>query len=216
MEEEIKNVQDDVKSIMGSKFTNKQKLGLLEAILYDKQKKLTDEDRECLENAIEEVKFALSEEFAEAFLQLREEYCENGGYLDEIHVLRRVVKLVSDRITDISADALQEGMDILNAEKPSRQSGAFEWNGRLFEISSKPVFDFVDHAPRYTMPEGVEYRVLYLEQQRLKELSKAKTQKMAAITKSFPIEHPDWVPDWTETILKCKDSLRVVDSKEKV
>ena len=204
MNEEIKNVQDDVKSIMGSKFTSKQKLGLLEAILYDKTIKMTDEDRECLENAIEEVKCDLTAEFSDAFLKLRVEFCEVGGYLDEIHVLRRVMSLVDERIKMISSDALQEGMDILNAEKPARESGAFEFNGNQFEISSKPVFDFVDHAPRYTMPEAVEYRQLYQEKMRLSELSKAKTKKMAAITSSFPIEHPDWIPDWTELQLKCK------------
>lgn len=167
--------------------------------------KIMNENVNENENVQEEVmKSEQSNVFAEAFLKLQEEFFEVGGYLDEMHVLRRLEKLISARIKEISDDALREGMDILQSETPARESGAFTFNGNEFEVSAKPVYDFVDHAPRYTMQEGVEYRALYQEKMRLSELSKAKTQKMAAITKAFPIEHPDWVPDWTELVLKCK------------
>ena len=156
------------------------------------------------EQALQQVKEQQGVAFFDAFGHLVEESMDLPDYLSELHLLRRLEKLVESRIKQISDDALQEAMNILHSETPARENGAFVHYDKQFEISAKPVFDFVDHAPRYTMPEGVEYRALYQEKMRLSELSKAKTQKMAAITKSFPIEHPDWTPDWTEVIIKCK------------
>ena len=201
--EKEKSVQEQVEFIMKEKsYDNATRLIHLEVMLTDEQ--LSDDDKAVIEKAIQEVKWSQSEVFTESLNGLFDDFTAIGSYLEELHVLRRFEKLIASRIKEISDDALKEGMDILQSETPKRESGAFEFNGYQFEISAKPVYDFVDHAPRYTMPEGVEYRALYQEKMRLSELSKAKTQKMAAITKSFPIEHPDWTPDWTELVIKCK------------
>ena len=155
-------------------------------------------------DALEQQKMDEEQAFLEDWTKLTDELIEMGSYLEEYHILRRVAKRVEERIKEISEDALREAMEILQSETPARESGAFEYGGMQFEVSAKPVYDFVDHANRYTMEEGVEYRKLAQEKQRLAELSKAKTDKMASITRCFKTEHPDWTPDWTELTLKVK------------
>ena len=163
-----------------------------------------EKDLEAKAKAEEQRKLEESERFSYSLNVLFEEFMDIGSYLEELHVLRRMEKLLDLRIKSISPDALAEGCGILQSETPQRESGAFEFNGLQFEISAKRVFDFTGHAPRYTMPEGVEYRALFNERTRLRDLSSSKTEKMAAIVKAFPIEHPDWEPDWTELTVKCK------------
>ena len=166
----------------------------------EQNKELTAEQLEALEKQ----KLEQSETFTHEFMDvLAEELFTAADYLEELHVLRRYEKLIQKRIKEISDDAIREALDILGAEKPARTNGAFEHYGKQFELSAKPVYDFVGHAQRYTMEDGVNYRKYYLEQKRLKEQSQAKTNKMAAINKSFPVENPDWAPDWTELTIKC-------------
>ena len=155
-------------------------------------------------SALEQQKMEEEQAFLEDWTKFADELIQMGSYLEEFHILRRVLKRVEGRIKEISDDALREAMGILQSETPARESGAFEYAGLQFEVSARPVYDFVGHANRYKMKEGVEYRKWYLQKQRLAKLSKTKTDKMASINRCFRVEHPDWEPDWTELVLKAK------------
>ena len=161
------------------------------------------EDEKAMAEAIEEAKNAKRESFRKSIYLAHSDLQVVHDVLDEIHALRRMKKLIDARILEISDDALQLAVDFLR-EEYNRDNGEFMYGGRIFEVSKKPVYDFVGHAPRYTMDEGVRYRVLQTEKETLSSLSKANTKEMATITSNFPLRHPDWAPDWTEYVLKCK------------
>ena len=202
-EEVVQSVQERIAAIQkDDELQLGQKAALLEQMNLFERADMSKDDKDALDKALDWLKDMQELAFLQDWTKLTDELIEMGSNLEEVHILRRVAKRVESRIKEISDDALQEGLEILKEEK--RDSGAFEFNGYEFEISAKPVYDFVGHYQSYKMKEGVEFRKLYKEREQLKALSKTKTEKMAAITKSFPLEHPDWTPDWTELILKCK------------
>ena len=155
-------------------------------------------------DALEQQKMDEEQAFLEDWTKLADELIEMGSYLEEYHILRRVAKRVEERIKEISEDALREAMEILQSETPARESGAFEFNDLQFEVSARPVFDFIGHPQKYANGEGAEYRVLAAEKKTLAEQSSARTRRMANIMKDYSVFHPNVEPDWTELTLRCK------------
>ena len=154
--------------------------------------------------ALEQQKMDEEQAFFEDWTKLTDELIEMGSYLEEYHILRRVAKRVEARINQISDDALKEAMQILQSETPARESGAFEYAGMQFEVSAKPVFDFIGHPQKYANGEGAEYRALAEQKADLAKQSAARTRRMANILKDYSVFHPNVEPDWTELTLKVK------------
>ena len=124
--------------------------------------------------------------------------------LSELYTLKQAVDVMQARIKEIKPDAILMAKKMLHAETPKRESGSFVYNDKRFELSKEEVIDFVEHAPRYTMEDGVQYRKLAIEQTQLDKQSQAKTKLMKAIKDNFIADRPNWVPDDIVYILKCK------------
>ena len=145
-----------------------------------------------------------SADFFDSLTNLLDELYDCADNLEELHVVRRLAKLLEKRDKQIIDDALEQALAILKAENPSRESGAFDHCGKQFEVSARPVFDFVGHPQKYANKEGAEYRSLAADKQSLAEQSSARTRRMANLLKDYPVFHPDAEPDWTELTLRCK------------
>ena len=143
-------------------------------------------------------------DFYDSLSKVLDDLFDSSDSLEELHAVRRLGKLLEDRDKQIVDDALTQALAILNAEKPSRDNGAFEHNGKQFEVSVKEVYDFVGHWQSYTMPEGVEYREKARQKKQLSRESKTLTTDMSNILSKFKLTYPDKTPDWTELTLKCK------------
>ena len=120
--------------------------------------------------------------------------------LVETAALRIIKDACEMRLEAIKDDA------ILNAEMILSDigltSGRFEHEGHRFELSRKPVYEFVEKPQRYTMSEGVEFRQYYNEQKALKEQTSALTKLMNALTKNFAAKHKTFEPDKIQKVLK--------------
>ena len=84
-------------------------------------------------------------------------------------------------------------------------SGKFDHAGHHSTLDVTAVFDIAGKPKKYTMPEGVEYRRLAMEQADHKKASAKLTRDMKTIMDDFPGNHPNIAPDDIKTVLKCLD-----------
>ena len=122
--------------------------------------------------------------------------------LIESAILKQLEVTCAKRRDMLEADAIQMAEDLL--KKEGQTSGDFIYKGYKFCLNRSEVLDFMGRPQRYTMQEGVDYRINKILQDELISNSKKYTKEMAHIVEMFKLDHPDWTPDQVKKSLSFK------------
>ena len=139
-------------------------------------------------------------DFTQAFINANDAVINNASPLTQTFHLRQLIKACEDRITELSDEAIQQAVEILNQE--SRVQGEFVFEGNKFQLQRTEVYDLTNYN-RYKDEESQRWRTKKAAQDNAKKYSAALTREMKGILDGFVATHPDWTPDEVKCILKC-------------
>ena len=122
--------------------------------------------------------------------------------LQELRTLRAQIKSANERISQITAQATQQAVDILAAQGKDR--GEFTIDGCTYQLQVTEVYDFSNYC-KYKDNECINWRANAKAKAELQNRIKTITRDMKTDLKNWTDTHHDSEPDTLELVVKCID-----------
>ena len=122
--------------------------------------------------------------------------------LQELRTLRAQIKGANERISQITAQATQQAVDILAAQGKDR--GEFTFNGCTYQLQVTEVYNFRNYS-KYKDNECINWRANAKAKAELQQRLKTITRDMNTDLKNWTDTHHDCEPDTLELVVKCID-----------